>query len=61
MHKYPDRPKNDDEEREGRQALSRLAALLARAFVAPESAYRPLTAANVIARNAYRPSTKACK
>ena len=41
-----------DMERKEQQAFDRLKAELAQAFAAPESAYRPLTAADVIARNA---------
>jgi len=41
-----------DMERKEQQAFERLAAELAHAFAAPEAAYRPLTAADVIARNA---------
>ncbi len=41
-----------DMERKEQQAFDRLKAELAHAFAAPESAYRPLTAADVIARNA---------
>jgi putative addiction module CopG family antidote len=40
-----------DKERVEREAFDRLKAELAHAFAAPESAYRPLTAADVIARN----------
>jgi hypothetical protein len=39
-------------ERRDQQAFDRLKAELAHAFAAPESAYTPLTAADVIARNA---------
>ncbi|WP_236651152.1 hypothetical protein [Aquabacterium fontiphilum] len=39
-------------ERKEQQAFDQLKAELAHAFAAPESAYRPLTAAEVIARNA---------
>ncbi len=41
-----------DMERKEQQAFDRLKAELAHAFAAPESAYKPLTAADVIARNA---------
>jgi antitoxin ParD1/3/4 len=41
-----------DMERKEQQTFERLKAELAHAFAAPESAYRPLTAAGVIARNA---------
>ena len=41
-----------DMERKEQQAFDRLKVELAHAFAAPESAYRPLTAADVIARNA---------
>jgi putative addiction module CopG family antidote len=41
-----------DMERRDQQAFDRLKAELAHAFAAPESAYTPLTAADVIARNA---------
>lgn len=40
-----------DKERTEREAFDRLKAELAHAFAAPESAYQPLTAAEVIARN----------
>jgi len=40
-----------DMERREQQAFDRLKAELAHAFAAPESAYKPLTAADVIARN----------
>ena len=40
-----------DKERSEREAFERLRAELAHAFAAPESAYKPLTAADVIARN----------
>lgn len=40
-----------DMERREQQAFDRLKAELAHAFAAPEAAYRPLTAADVIARN----------
>ena len=40
-----------DMERREQQAFDRLKAELAHAFAAPEVAYRPLTAADVIARN----------
>jgi putative addiction module CopG family antidote len=47
-----------DMERSEQVAFERLRAELAQAFAAPESAYRPLTAQEVMARNA-RPSAKA--
>lgn len=40
-----------DKERADREAFDRLKAELNRAFAAPESSYKPLTAAEVIARN----------
>ena len=40
-----------DKERAEREAFDRLKAELSRAFAAPEESYRPLTAAEVIARN----------
>lgn len=40
-----------DKERAEKEAFDWLKAELARAFAAPESAYKPLTAAEVIARN----------
>jgi antitoxin ParD1/3/4 len=40
-----------DKERAEREAFDRLKAELNRAFAAPEESYRPLTAAEVIARN----------
>ena len=40
-----------DKERKEQQAFDRLKAELAHAFAAPETSYRPLTAADVIARN----------
>ena len=40
-----------DMERVEREALDRLKAELNRAFAAPEKSYKPLTAAEVIARN----------
>lgn len=40
-----------DKERADREAFDRLKAELTRAFAAPESGYKPLTAAQVIARN----------
>jgi putative addiction module CopG family antidote len=40
-----------DKERVEREAFERLKAELTRAFEAPEESYRPLTAAEVIARN----------
>jgi putative addiction module CopG family antidote len=40
-----------DRERAEREAFERLRAELAHAFAAPDSAYRPLTASEVIARN----------
>lgn len=43
-----------DKERAEREAFERLKAELTRAFAAPDSEYRPLTAAEVIARNKAR-------
>ena len=40
-----------DKERAERETFDRLKAELTRAFAAPEEGYRPLTAAEVIARN----------
>ncbi|MEI2805695.1 MULTISPECIES: type II toxin-antitoxin system ParD family antitoxin [Paracoccaceae] len=40
-----------DKERAEREAFDRLKAELTRAFAAPEESYRPLTPAEVIARN----------
>ena len=40
-----------DKERAEQEAFNRLKAELTRAFAAPEESYRPLTAAEVIARN----------
>ena len=40
-----------DKERVERESFDRLKAELTRAFAAPEASYRPLTAAEVIARN----------
>ena len=40
-----------DKERAEAEAFNRLKAELTRAFAAPEESYRPLTAAEVIARN----------
>jgi len=40
-----------DKERSEREAFDRLRAELTHAFAAPEETYRPLTAAEVIARN----------
>ncbi|AFC87469.1 ribbon-helix-helix domain-containing protein [Frateuria aurantia] len=40
-----------DKERTEQQAFDRLEAELAHAFAAPESAYQPLTAADVMTRN----------
>ncbi len=40
-----------DKERVEKEAFERLKAELAQAFAAPESSYKPLTAAEVIARN----------
>lgn len=40
-----------DKARVEREAFERLKAELAQAYAAPESAYKPLTAADVIARN----------
>ncbi|PKA40477.1 transcriptional regulator [Rhizobium sullae] len=41
-----------DKERADKEAFDRLKAELTHAFAAPESAYHPLSAADVIARNA---------
>lgn len=43
-----------DKERAEREAFERLKAELERAFVAPDSSYQPLSAAEVIARNRTR-------
>ena len=43
-----------DKERAESEAFERLKAELTHAFAAPDSAYRPLTAAEVIARNKAR-------
>jgi len=40
-----------DKERDQRENFDRLKAELTRTFAAPENAYKPLTAAEVIARN----------
>lgn len=40
-----------DEERTGKEAFDQLNAELRHAFAAPESSYKPLTAAEIIARN----------
>lgn len=40
-----------DKERAEREAFKRLKAELTHAFAAPDSAYQPLTAADIIARN----------
>lgn len=40
-----------DKERADREAFDRLKAELAHAFAAPESSYKPLTAAEVMVRN----------
>jgi hypothetical protein len=40
-----------DKERAERESFERLKAELTQAFAAPASSYRPLTAADVIARN----------
>ena len=40
-----------DKERSEREVFDRLKAELARAFAAPDAAYQPLSAADVIARN----------
>lgn len=45
-----------DMERGEQQTFDRLKAELAQAFAVPDAAYRPLTAAEVIARNAGTPS-----
>ena len=47
---HPDRCSRDKERAEA-EAFNRLKAELTRAFAAPEESYRPLTAAEVIARN----------
>jgi Arc/MetJ-type ribon-helix-helix transcriptional regulator len=44
-------PIRRDKERADREAFARLEAELVQAFAAPDAAYRPLTAAEVIARN----------
>ena len=44
-----------DKERSEQEAYERLKAELARAFAAPDSSFRPLSAADVIARNRARP------
>lgn len=41
-----------DMERKEQEAFERLRAELSHAYAAPESAYRPMTAADVVARNA---------
>ncbi len=43
-----------DKERSEREAFERLKAELERAFAAPDESYRPLSAPDVIARNATR-------
>lgn len=43
-----------DKERSEREAFDRLKAELGRAFAAPDETYRPLSAADVIARNRAR-------
>ena len=43
-----------DKERNERESFDRLKAELTRAFAAPEAAYRPLSAAEVIVRNKAR-------
>lgn len=43
-----------DKERSEREAFERLKAELGRAFAAPDETYRPLSAADVIARNRAR-------
>ncbi|MCF4167156.1 addiction module antitoxin [Zavarzinia compransoris] len=40
-----------DKERVEREAFDRLKAELTRAFAAPETSYRPITAAEIVARN----------
>ncbi|MEB2318411.1 MAG: addiction module antitoxin [Pseudomonadota bacterium] len=40
-----------DKDRKEQESVERLRAELSHAFAAPESSYRPLTAADVIARN----------
>ena len=44
-----------DMERNERESFDRLKAELTRAFAAPDATYRPLSAADVIARNKARP------
>jgi hypothetical protein len=44
-------PIRRDRKQAGKEAFDRLRAELRQAFSAPESSYRPLTAAKVIARN----------
>ena len=44
-------PPESDKDRAEAQAYERLSAELRQAFAAPESAYHPLTAAEVLARN----------
>ncbi len=46
-----------DKERSEREAFERLKAELERAFAAPDGSYRPLSASDVIARNAPRASS----
>ena len=46
-----------DKERSEREAFERLKAELERAFAAPDESYRPLSASDVIARNATRASS----
>ncbi len=44
-----------DKERSEREAFDRLKAELGRAFAAPDETYRPLSAADVIAKNRAQP------
>ena len=46
-----------DKERSEREAFDRLKAELGRAFAAPDETYRPLSAADVAARNRVRSGT----
>ncbi len=46
-----------DKERSEREAFDRLKAELGRAFAAPDETYRPLSAADVVARNRVRSGT----
>lgn len=51
MNECAGTPVRWDKDQAAREAFERLKAQLASAFVAPEQDYRPLTAAEVIARN----------